>query len=200
MPIRALRIAGLATLAALTPTLAFAHTGVGEAHGLVHGFLHPVTGIDHVLAMVTVGLLAWQLGGRALWAVPATFVAVMAAGGGLGVAGIEVPFVELGIALSVVALGACVAFRVKAPLAIIVGLVGFFAIFQGYAHGAEMPEDAGGAAYGLGFMLGTALLHFAGIGVGYLIGRFADMRGPIWMRAAGGAVCLAGVLILVGVA
>ncbi len=184
---------------ALSPSLALAHTGVGATHGFAHGFTHPVTGLDHVLAMVTVGLFAWQLGGRAMWAVPAAFVAVMAVGGGLGVLGMDVPFVELGIAFSVVALGAMVALRLKAPLALAMGLVGFFALFHGYAHGAEMPEDAGGIAYGLGFVAGTALLHAAGLALGFMIGRAADAQGRDWTRAAGAAVCLVGVGLVTGV-
>lgn len=185
--------------AALSPTLAFAHTGIGDAHGLAHGFMHPVTGLDHILAMVTVGILAWQLGGRALWAVPAAFVGVMALGGAFGVTGIDVPFVEFGIALSVVVLGAAVALRFKAPLAFAMGLVGFFALFHGYAHGAEMPENAGGLAYGIGFMIATSLLHVAGLGLGLLMGRIADARSRDWTRAAGAVVCVIGIGLVSGI-
>ena len=149
----------LAALMALAPSAAFAHTGVGDTVGFAHGFMHPITGIDHVLAMVMVGVFAWQLGGRALWLVPTTFVLVMAIGGALGVAGIGVPFVEAGIALSVIVLGAIVAFGIKAPVAVAMAVVGLFAVFHGHAHGSEMPESAAGMAYGLGFMLATALLH-----------------------------------------
>jgi urease accessory protein len=136
-----------AATAILAPAVAFAHTGVGDTSGFVHGFGHPISGLDHILAMVMVGIFAWQLGGRALWLVPTTFVLIMAVGGALGIAGIGVPFVEIGIALSVVVLGAIVAFNVKAPVAAAMGLVGLFAIFHGHAHGAEIPEDAGGVAY-----------------------------------------------------
>ncbi len=118
---------------ALMPTVAFAHAGVGDPSGLAHGFLHPVTGIDHVLAMMLVGVLAWQLGGRVLWLVPTTFVLVMAPGGALGTGRIAVPFVELGIALSVIVLGAVVALRIQAPVAM--AAVGLFAVFHGHAHG-----------------------------------------------------------------
>jgi urease accessory protein len=188
-----------AALLALAPSAALAHTGVGTTTGFFHGFEHPVAGLDHVLAMVAVGILAWQLGGRAVWAVPATFVVVMALGGALGMAGIGVPFVELGIGLSVVALGAAVAFDVKAPVAAAMAVAGLFAIFHGHAHGAEMPEDAAGYAYGLGFMLGTALLHLAGLGVGFAIGRAAEARGRLAVQAVGGAICLAGIAIVTGV-
>jgi urease accessory protein len=201
MAIRHPRAAAFATAlaaAALSPTLALAHTGGSDAHGFVHGFMHPLTGLDHILAMVTVGILAWQLGGRAIWAVPAAFVSVMALGGAVGVMGIEIPFVELGIALSVVVLGAAVALRIKAPLALAVGLVGFFAIFHGYAHGAEIPENAGGLEYGIGFMVGTNLLHIAGLGLGLAIARITDAHGRDWTRAVGALVCLIGVGLVTG--
>ena len=119
----------LALIAAtLAPSVAFAHTGVGGTGGFVRGFAHPIGGLDHVLAMVLVGVFAWQLGGRALWLVPAAFVGVMALGGILGVAGMAVPFVEVGIALSVVVLGAAVAFGVRAPVDAAMVLVGLFAL------------------------------------------------------------------------
>ncbi len=149
---------GLTIAAALTlvPTAAFAH---------------PLGGLDHILAMVTVGIFAWQLGGRALWLVPASFVAAMMLGGALAIAGVPVPMVETGIAASVIVLGATVALGIKAPVAIAMGLVGLFAIFHGHAHGSEMPLDAGAGTYAAGFMLATALLHMAGIALGAMIGR-----------------------------
>lgn len=189
-------LAGLSTL--LLPSLAFAHTGVGATHGFWHGFSHPLTGLDHILAMVMVGVFAFQLGGRAVWAVPAAFVGVMAVGGALGVAGIPLPFVELGIALSVIVLGAVVALNLRAPVAAAMALVGFFALFHGHAHGAEMPESAGGLAYGLGFMLATALLHAAGVGAGFGLARTGE-RSPWLTRAAGGFASVLGVGILAGV-
>ena len=112
------------TLAAL-PTLASAHPGFGEIHDLAHGFTHPFTGLDHVVAMLAVGVFAAQLGGRALWLVPATFVAVMAAAGVAGMLGITIPYVETGIALSVLALGAAIAFAIRVPVAVAMALVGF---------------------------------------------------------------------------
>ena len=182
---------------ALAPATAFAHTGVGDAHGFAHGFMHPVGGLDHVLAMVAVGLLAAMLGGRALWLVPAAFVAMMGVGGLAGINGLELPFVEIGIAASVIVLGAAVALRLKAPTAIAMGLVGFFAIFHGFAHGAEMPGDASGLNYAIGFMLATALLHTAGIGAGFASARLVS-RSDMLARAGGGAMALAGVGILTG--
>jgi urease accessory protein len=181
------------------PAIAFAHTGFGDTSGFVHGFWHPISDLDHVLAMVMVGVFAWQLGGRALWLVPATFITVMALAGALGIAGIGVPFVEIGIAISVVAFGAIVAFDFKAPTAVAMGVVGLFAVFHGHAHGAEIPEDAGGVAYAAGFIMATALLHLAGIGAGFLIGKVGAHYGSVVVRLVGGIATVAGVVLLVGV-
>jgi urease accessory protein len=186
----------LAAVLMLVPTAALAHTDIGDAHGFVHGLAHPLGGLDHVLAMVTVGIFAWQLGGRALWLVPSTFVLVMAAAGGLGVYGIAVPLVEFGIAASVIVLGAVVALGLRAPLAAAIGVVGLFAVFHGHAHGTEMPVDAAGATYAAGFMLATALLHLGGIALGVVIGRVADSHGRLVYRIAGALVTLAGLAIL----
>src|SRR5262245_33757257 len=132
---RKISVLGIAAAVVLTPSLALAHTGHGATSGFFHGFEHPVGGLDHVFAMVLVGMLAFQLGGRAVYAVPASFVALMAVGGALGMAGIEIPFVETGIALSIVILGLAVAFRAKAPVFAAMALVGLFATFHGHAHG-----------------------------------------------------------------
>ncbi len=164
----ALRIA--AASLGLVPTMAFAHPGHDGA-SLVSGFIHPLGGVDHIIAMVAVGLLAARLGGRALWLVPASFVATMALAGLAGMAGAGLPYVETGIALSVVVLGAVAAFGVAMPVAAAMGLVAFFAAFHGYAHGMEMPETASGLAYGAGFIAATALLHGVGIGLGLMIGQ-----------------------------
>jgi urease accessory protein len=182
----------------LAPTAAIAHTGVGDTSGFMHGFMHPLGGLDHQLAMILVGIFAYQLGGRALWLVPLTFVGVMALGGFLGVAGVRVPFIEAGIALSVIVLGAIVAFGARIPVAVAMGIVGLFAIFHGHAHGSEMPLDASGVAYGLGFMLATAILHAVGIGIGFLIGMTSKSLGNNVYRVAGGLASLAGIAILVG--
>jgi urease accessory protein len=182
----------------LSPSLAFAHTGVGQTAGFFHGFCHPLSGLDHILAMVMVGTFAFQLGGRALWLVPLTFVLVMAGGGALGVMGVALPFVETGIALSVAVLGAVVALNVKAPVAIAMGIVGLFAVFHGHAHGSEMPGAAGGVSYAAGFMIATALLHVAGIAAGFLIGKTSERHGMIVMRSAGGIAAIAGVGLLTG--
>ncbi|MBX5200648.1 HupE/UreJ family protein [Rhizobium sp. NZLR1] len=194
----ALKSGLLALAAAALPAVAYAHTAVGQTSGFIHGFSHPVSGLDHILAMVMVGVFAFQLGGRAIWLVPTTFVLVMAFGGALGVAGVNVPFVETGIALSVVVLGAIVALNVKAPTAVAMGVVGLFAIFHGHAHGAEMPENAAGAAYAAGFMMATALLHVGGLALGYVIGRAGERQGVFVTRAAGGIAAISGVGILAG--
>lgn len=176
-----------------------AHPGHGEIHGFSGGFAHPLGGLDHVLAMTLVGVLAAQLGGRALWLVPASFVGVMALGGWTGFAGAGLPFVELGTAASIVVLGAIVAFGLSVPVAAVMGLVGFFAIFHGYAHGAEMPESAGGLTYAAGFMAATALLHTLGLVGGLLLDRATKMRGTSIVRCLGGVGALAGVAILSGI-
>ena len=191
---RRLTAAALALPTVMFTGVAQAHTGVGPTAGFAAGFSHPLMGLDHVLAMVTVGLWAAMLGGRALWLVPLAFVAAMAGGGVLGAAGIGLPFVEMMIAGSIVALGALAALRARLPIVLGMALVGLFAVFHGHAHGAEMPAAASAALYGLGFAVATALLHAAGIGVGVLAGRTALLA-----RGAGAAVALAGVALLAGV-
>jgi urease accessory protein len=189
-----MRIGLLTAALTLIPTAAFAHTGAGEVHGFVWGLAHPLGGLDHILAMVTVGIFAWQLGGRALWLVPATFVLVMAAGAALGMARLPLPFVEFGIAASVIVLGGIVAFARGAPIAVAVGVVDLFAIFHGHVHGTEMALNAAGGAYAAGFLLATALLHLAGIALGCAIGRIVDGRAPY--QLGGSLVALAGLAIL----
>jgi urease accessory protein len=184
----------LAAAALLAPEAAFAHPGLGHAAGFAHGFAHPLGGLDHVLAMVAVGMFAANLGGRALWAVPLSFVALMAVGGALGVAQIGIPYVETGIALSVVILGLVVALQAQWPVAAAMALVGVFALFHGHSHGTEMPLDVSGATYAAGFMLATALLHMAGIGLGIGMSQ--------WRRAAqlsGAGLALVGIGLLAGV-
>jgi urease accessory protein len=193
-----LRAASLVVAIAAAPATAFAHIGVGDAHGLTHGFIHPISGIDHILAMLAVGMFAAYRGGRALWLVPATFVLMMAAGGALGASGLSLPFVEIGIAASVIVLGLAVALQWSAPTAAAMGLVGFFAVFHGHAHGAEMPADMSGIQYALGFMLATALLHMIGIGVGFGVGRIGSRGAQLAFRAGGAVMALAGIGLLAG--
>ncbi|MGH6855798.1 MAG: HupE/UreJ family protein [Aestuariivirga sp.] len=174
-----------------------AHTGVGGTAGFAHGFLHPFSGIDHILAMVAVGLFAANLGGRALWLVPAAFVTMMAAGGALGISGASLPFVEIGIALSVIVLGTAVALQWNVPVSAAMALAGFFAVFHGHAHGAEMPVTASGLAYASGFTSATASLHAIGLGIGMaLLAKTYSYR---LAQIGGGAMALAGMGILTGV-
>jgi urease accessory protein len=189
----------LITLAfVLAPSLAFAHVGVGDTHGAIHGFVHPLTGIDHLLAMIGVGIFAAHLGGRAIWLVPIAFMTMMAVGGAFGVAGLGVPFVETGIGLSVVALGAIIAFRVGLPLPFAMAVVGFFALFHGHAHGAEMPRSASGLAYGFGFVAATGVLHLSGIALAFALRSLPQPRFVRFSTLVGAAMALAGLGVLAG--
>jgi urease accessory protein len=179
----------LITLAAPT----FAHTEGDPAAGFVSGFLHPIGGWDHVVAMVAVGLWGAFLGRPAVWLLPIVFPLVMAFGGALGVLGVPLPGVEVGIAASAVVLGAMVALAVKPPLWVAAVIVGAFAIFHGHAHGTELPDAASPVAYSLGFVIATGLLHAAGIGIA-LVTRWP--RGAAVVRACGGAIAAIGVFFL----
>lgn len=192
---KVVKIAALA-IGCLAATPAFAHVGLGDHGGFAHGFMHPLGGADHVLAMLGVGILAAQLGGRAMWAPPASFIVMMIAGGLLGFSGAGVPYVETGIAASVLVVGALIALNVEIPVAVAMALAGGFAVFHGFAHGAELPADSGPLAFGVGFVLATALLHGAGVGIGSLVGRLAG-GAQLWApRIVGGAMALAGVSLL----
>ncbi len=182
----------------LAPGAALAHTGTGaHEHGFAYGFLHPLGGLDHLLAMIAVGLLAAHLGGRALWLVPLSFVVLMAAGGAIGFAEVGIPYVELLIAASVVVLGALVAFRTNMPLAAAMLIAGFFAIFHGHAHGAELPDGNSPFPYAAGFLIATALLHIAGIVIGLGLAKLsASGIGQRIVQASGGIMALAGVVLL----
>jgi urease accessory protein len=180
------------------PTAALAHTGHGEASGFVHGFMHPVGGLDHVLAMVAVGVFAYVLGGKALWLVPLSFVGMMAVGFLLGLGQVDVPFVELGIALSSVVIGAAAAWGRPMPVAAAMSLVGVFAIFHGHAHGAEMPVDTSGLAYAAGFIVATGLLHAAGIAAAMGVAKLVGKYGKPVAQVAGGLFALGGVGVLAG--
>lgn len=188
----------LAGLGLLMASPALAHTGQGDAHGLAHGFLHPLMGLDHVLAMIGVGLVAARIGGGALVLVPAAFLGMMAVGGAMAAAGLALPFVEIGIALSVVVLGAVLALRPAMPVAAAMVMVAAFAVFHGHAHGAEMPASATGLSYGAGFMAATALLHAAGLGLGLAAGRLNSARGRPALRLAGAGLAAAGLGLLAG--
>lgn len=186
------------TMLVLSPAIAFAHTGLGDTAGFMHGFEHPIGGIDHVLAMLAVGVFAAVLGGRALFLLPLSFVTMMIAGFALGNAQVEMPFVELGIALSSVVIGAAAALGRPMPAALAMGLVGVFATFHGHAHGAEMPETAGGLTYALGFVAATALLHLAGIAATLGAARIVGRYGKATARVAGAAFAIGGAGLLAG--
>ena len=203
MRFQTVKLATLCTFALFAPHYAFAHVGMHGGAGFTADFAsgatHPLAGLDHMLAMILTGILAWQLGGRALWLVPGSFVIVIAVSGVLGAVGVAMPFVEAGIALSLVGLGAVVAFGVRLPTVLAMGVVGLFAIFHGYAHGVEMPESAAGLSYGLGFISTTALLHRAGISVGAVAHRANAFWAAVVTRAASGAAACVGGMLFVGV-
>jgi len=190
-------VAALALAATLTSTHVAAHSGSASG-GLIGGLMHPLLGPDHVAAMVAVGLWGVFLGPPALWLLPIVFPLVMAGGGVVGVLGVPflgVPFhgVEVAIALSAVVLGSMVAFAAKPPLPLAVALVGAFAIFHGYAHGAELPPGADVVAYSVGFVVATGALHLTGIAFG-LVARWP--LGRLAVRAVGAFIALAGVAFL----
>ena len=185
----------LLSLLLFVPGLAFAHAPEGAGGGFLTGFLHPIMGFDHLVAMVAVGLWGAFLGDRALWILPIVFPSIMAVGAALGIMGLEIPLVEFVIALSGVVLGALIALRFKAPLAIAMVLVGIFAIFHGYAHGTEMPGQISAITYGAGFVIGTGLLHLAGITIGFAT-RLP--LGELLVRGCGGVISVIGLTYLVG--
>jgi urease accessory protein len=175
----------------LTGAAAHAHVLPGDVHGFGSGFAHPLHGLDHLLAMIAVGLWAAQLGGRARWAVPVSFVGVMTVGAAIAMAGVQVPFVEPGIVASVMALGLLIALAARLPLVASMAIVGVFALFHGHSHGTEMPVNAIGFAYGAGFALATAALHATGIGLAYAV---RSVRLPV-IRWTGAAIAVAGVAL-----
>jgi urease accessory protein len=185
----------LALAAFVLPVLAHAHPG-HEGHELTWDFTsgatHPLSGWDHLLALIAVSLWAAQLGGRSRWLVPAAFVAVMTLGAALGHAGLALPGVEQGIAASLLVLGLLIAASVQPPAPASVAIVGAFALFHGLAHGAEMPASASGLSYGLGFVAATVLLHVTGLGLGFALRNQEKAA-----RFAGGAVAIAGAVAFV---
>ena len=185
----------MAWLIWLCPETAMAHVHSGEAGGFLSGVQHPISGLDHVLAMVAVGLWGAQLGSPAVWMLPVAFPMMMAFGGMLGLIGIPLPGVEVGIAASGVVLGAMVLGEVKAPLAVSITMVGVFAIFHGHAHGTELSEGQNAMLYSLGFVISTGLLHAAGIGIG-TVHRWK--KGQPVLRAAGAVVMIGGLYFLWG--
>lgn len=167
---------------------ALAHTGTGSGFALKDGFVHPLFGLDHLLAMVAVGLLAWRLGGRALWLLPVTFVGVMTAGAVMSYSGFGMSGVEVAILASVVVLGLALALDARPSVWLALPVIAAFALAHGHAHGAEVPDQASFPVYVAGFFAATALLHAAGVGAGVLLARHA-----VLVRALGALIALAGV-------
>ena len=195
MNIRHPRFAALLpALRAILALPALAHGGQGSiSGGFLSGLAHPVFGPDHVISMVAVGLWGAQLGQPAIWVLPVTFPLVMAFGGVLGLLGVPIPAIEIGIALSAIVLGAMVMLAARPPLWVAAVLVAAFAIFHGYAHGAELPQSANALAYSLGFVVATGGLH----GLGILIGTVNRWRtGALALRIGGGTIAAAGVYFL----
>ena len=190
------RLATLVLLLVLVPSVAEAHTQTGGIGGFVGGFLHPLTGVDHVAAMVAVGLWGAYLGAPAMWLLPVIFPMVMAFGGALGVLGVPLPGVEFCIALSAIMLGMAVAFAARPPLWVASVMVGFFAIFHGHAHGTELPRAANPFTYAVGFVVATGLLHLSGISLG-LLTRWP--WGKAVVQTGGGVIACLGFCFLFGI-
>jgi urease accessory protein len=188
-----IRTALAACAALLAPTAAFAHAeGAAAGSSFAIGFLHPITGLDHVLAMLAVGMWGAQLGMPALWVLPVAFPLVMALGGVVGILGVPLPGVEVGITASVVLLGAMIAANRRPAVWVAAALVGAFAIFHGHAHGTELPGHAGAIAYSAGFVIATGLIHLTGIGIGFVV---KAPRGLELLRAGGCAIAATGVYL-----
>jgi urease accessory protein len=177
----------------LLAQVAFAHAQTGEAKGLLTGFKHPISGLDHVLAMIAVGLWGAQLGAPAIWVLPVAFPMVMAFGGMLGLMGMPLPGTEYGIAASAILLGAAVLFEVRPPLGVAGVLIGFFALFHGHAHGTELPPGESGLTYSIGFVIATGCLHAVGITIG-AVHRWR--WGQMLLRVAGAGVAVGGIFFM----
>jgi urease accessory protein len=178
---------------ALLSAAAQAHSDQTSTGGFMAGYLHPLTGLDHLLAMVAVGIWGATLGAPLIWALPVAFPFMMLVGGVLAIFGVPLPYVELGVAISVLVLGAAIAMRWRAPMAAAIGIVAFFGLLHGYAHGSELPGSAAPAAYAAGFVVSTGLLHLAGISFGTVD---KTKHGPLVLRAAGAIIALVGAWLI----
>ena len=187
------RLSATSAILAVMTAPAFAHLNPAEHGSFMAGLSHPLSGADHMLAMITVGLWAAQIGGKARWAVPTTFVSLMALGFILALVGAPLPFVEPGILASVIGLGLLVALAVKVPTYISAIIVGIFALFHGHAHGGELGA-ATALGFGIGFIVSTALLHAVGVGIGMLLGG----RNPVVTRVLGAVTALGGAWLAFG--
>ncbi|WP_295539335.1 HupE/UreJ family protein [uncultured Thiohalocapsa sp.] len=179
----------------LAPLPALAHLEAGASGGFLSGLNHPVSGLDHVLAMVAVGIWGAQLGRPAIWLLPVVFPLLMAFGGFAGLAGWQLPAIEVGIALSATVLGALILGQVRLPLAVAIPIVACFAVFHGHAHGTEMADGDSALRYSIGFVIATGLLHAAGIALGLIHHR---ETGRVLLRAAGSMVLAGGLYFLWG--
>jgi urease accessory protein len=188
----ALWLLGLAAVATW-PATAHAHIQAEEVGGFLSGFEHPISGPDHILAMVSVGIWGAQLGAPALWLLPVMFPVVMAVGGFMGLVGIPLPGVEIGIAASAVVLGAAILLQLRPPVIAALFIVSAFAIFHGHAHGTELPPGASGLLYSLGFVVATGCLHGVGIAAG-LVHRWSWGRKAL--QGAGAGVAVGGLFFL----
>jgi urease accessory protein len=178
------------------PTAAMAHVGVAEISGFAAGFLHPLAGLDHILTMAAVGVLAALSGGKARWLLPLSFLTMMTLAAAAAISGVSPPFIEAGIALSVLVFGAILAFGAAVPLAAAMALAGGFAVFHGAAHGGEIPQSASGLSYAAGFFCATALLHAGGLALGLTARPGRSAAGAL--RLAGAAMALFGGALLLG--
>lgn len=187
-------------VAALAPAPALAHPGFSDSVGFLHGFAHPFSGIDHLLVMFGVGLLAWLLGGKARWRLPLTFLGIMALSSALAVSRVPEPWVESAIALSVLCTGAMLIHGRALSWPLTLPLVALFAAAHGYAHGSAIPVEADGLSFGVGFMIATALLHGTGLLAGGTLALFGQAHAPKFGRIAGGVFCVTAIGLLLGAA
>lgn len=182
----------LGSLAA--PAMVSAHAAEATGSGFMAGLMHPIRGLDHVLAMLSIGLWGSQLGAPGIWVLPVAFPMMMAVGGVLGIAGVPLPGTEIGIAFSVIMLGAVIALDFRPSLGVAVAIAAVFALFHGYAHGVELPAHTGAVAYSAGFVLATGLIHLAGIAIGLVIHL---PRGLQVVRTGGAGIAVAGVYLAI---
>lgn len=196
--IKNLRFISLAVLIAiLSPSVAQAHTGASATSGVLAGFLHPFTGLDHILAMVGVGLIAVMLGKKNIWALPLTFVASLFVGSLVGQLGLQVGFVEEGILVSNILLGLLLLTNIKLPKVVLYTVIGVFAIFHGFAHGAEIPASVSALNYSLGFVSSTIALHGLGIVSGYIADKYSKLLNNNFYRFSGVGVLTLTLLLII---
>lgn len=176
----------------LSSTNLFAHPLLGTQSGFSNGFFHPLSGLDHILAMLAVGIWAAQMGGKAKWIIPITFVGIMSVGGMLGMNNISLPFAEIGILVSVVVLGVLILAGVRLPMLVSSILVGVFALCHGHTHGTELPAAASGVMYAIGFALTTIVLHLSGIGFGTAVTKIANEK---IVKFSGAVIALMGLIL-----